>query len=130
MGILKFASAATEKIELKGGDDWLEVRSDLSKGTFNQLLGAMPNREIAEGQGLTLSEGLTFAQALFEALVVGWSASEEANLQNYLALSSEAASEVDAALIEHFGKISPNKDQTSKVSTSRGKAQRATGPTA
>lgn len=129
MGILKFASNETKRIDL-GEDDWIEVKSDLSKRTFNALMTAMPNREVSEEHGLTLNEGLHFAEALFTALVTAWSAPQAVTLENYLELDNAAASAIDAKLVEHFGSIAPNQDEASKVSTSRGKRQRATVPTA
>ncbi len=126
MGI-KFASADTKQLDL-GDGDYLEVRSDLSKRRFNELMAAMPNREISEGNGLTLSEGLTFQTALFEALVVGWSASEPATVESYLELNRETSDAVDAKLIEHFGEITPNKDEQSKAPTSRGSRRKESLP--
>lgn len=128
MGILKFASAETKRIELDGGD-WLDVKTDLSKRVFNELLAAMPNREITEESKMTLSEGLVFAEALFKALVVGWSAPEEVSVENYLELDNSAASAIDAVLVEHFGTLTPSAEEQSKVSTSRGSRQRAKEPT-
>lgn len=126
MGI-KFASADTKKLDL-GDGDFIEVRSDLSKRKFNELMSAMPNREISEGNGLTLSEGLDFQTALFGALVVGWSASEPATVETYLELNRETADAIDKHLIDHFGEISPSKDEQSKAPTSRGKTRRESLP--
>lgn len=128
MGILKFASADTKRIELEGGD-WIEVKTDLSKRVFNQLLAAMPNREIDDEHGLTLQEGLTFAQALFGALVTAWSAPQEVTLENYLELDNAAASAIDALLVEHFSTLTPTVDEQSKAPTSRGSRQRVSAPT-
>lgn len=127
MGILKFASADTTRIDL-GEGDFLEVRKDMSKREFNALMGKMPNREISEENGLTLQEGLEFQQALFEALVVGWSASEPATVENYLSLEREAAETIDSKLIEHFGSLSPSREESSKASTSRGSRAKAPLP--
>lgn len=129
MGILKFASTEVKRIDL-GDGDWIEVKSDLSKRSFNTLMTAMPNREVSEESGLTLNEGLHFAEALFTALVTGWSAPQEVTLENYLELDNTAASAIDAKLVEHFGTLTPTQDEASKVSTSRGKRQRVTGQTA
>lgn len=123
MGILKFASTESKRIDL-GEEDWIEVKSDLSKRSFNALMAAMPNREVSESNGLTLNEGLHFAEALFEALVTAWSVPQAVSLENYLELNNVAASAIDAKLVEHFGTIAPSQDEQSKVSTSRGKRQR------
>lgn len=127
MGILKFAS--DEKVQLDLGDgDYIEVRKSLSKREFNALMAAMPNREISEGNGLTLQEGLEFQNALFEALVTGWSVPEPATVESYLKLDRAAADAVDAKLIEHFGSLSPTPDETSKARTSRGSTRKASLP--
>src|SRR5688572_15492834 len=123
MGILKFASAESKQIDL-GDGDFIEVRKDLSKREFNSLMSAMPNREISQESGLTLQEGLVFAEALFASLVTGWSLSEPVTVENYLKLDRAAAEAIDAKLIEHFGEISPTPDEASKVSTSRGRRQK------
>ena len=129
MGILKFASTETKRIDL-GEDDYIEVRTDLSKREFNALMGAMPNREVSEENGLTLSEGLDFAQALFSALVTGWSIPEPVNIENYLALEHGASQAIDTQLIEHFGNISPTPDETSKAKGSRRSTRREALPRA
>jgi hypothetical protein len=129
MGILKFASDESTRIDL-GEGDFIEVRKDMSKRQFNALMSKMPNREISEDGGLTLQEGLEFQQALFESLVVGWSVPEPATVDSYLELDREAADLIDSKLIEHFGSISPSSNEASKVSTSRGKRQRETLPRA
>jgi hypothetical protein len=127
MGILKFSSRETDRLEL-GEGDFIEVRKKLSKRAFNDLLSAMPNREVSDEAGLTLQEGLKFAEALFEALVVGWSAPEDASLENYLELDNDAASLIDTKLIEHFGTMTPSPEQASKVSTSRGSRRKESLP--
>ena len=123
MGILKFASKESKRIDL-GEGDFIEVRSDLSKREFNALMTAMPNRELSEESGLTLAEGLAFAEELFDALVTGWSLPEEPSRDNYLNLSQEASAAIDAKLVEHFGEISPSKEESSKAPTSRGSRRR------
>jgi hypothetical protein len=129
MGILKFASADTARVDL-GDGDFIELRKDMSKREFNELMGKMPNRELSEGNGLTLQEGLEFQKALFEALVTGWSIPEPATVENYLALERAAAEAIDAKLIDHFGALAPTKDEQSKVSTSRASRRREPLPRA
>lgn len=122
MGI-KFATDETVRLPI-GDDGFIEVRKDMSKREFNALMAAMPNREISQDSGLTLQEGLTFQNALFEALVVGWSATEPATVENYLRTNRETADTIDKVLIEHFGAISPTVEETSKAPSSRGKARK------
>lgn len=124
MGILKFASKESKRIEL-GEGDFIEVKKDLSKREFNALMAAMPNREITTENGLTLTEGLEFQKALFEALVTGWSIPEDATLENYLDLDQAASKLIDEKLIEHFGEIAPSDNETSKAVTSPAGTQKA-----
>ena len=90
----------------------------------------MPNREISAEKGLTLEEGLNFQQVLFEALVTGWSLSEEPTVEAYLNLVRPAGDAIDAALIEHFNAMSPSPEEQSKVSTSQGRRVRGSAQTA
>jgi len=129
MGILKFASEETIKLPLDE-ESWVEVKKDVSKRTFNGLISAMPNREIAEDSKLTLGEGLAFQQALFEALVVNWSLGKgKPSLDDYLNLDRKAAEAVDSVLIDHFSKIEPTKDEASKAVTLRGSRRKVSGQT-
>lgn len=128
MGILKFASEETKQLDL-GEGDYVEVRADLSKRVFNNLVSSMPNREISEEKGLTLEEGLKFQQSLFEALVTGWSLPENPTLDAYLNLVRPAADAIDTALAAHFNGMQPTADEVSKVSTLRGTSRKGSGPT-
>lgn len=127
MGILKFASKASKRIEL-GEGDFIDVKEDLSKREFNALMAAMPNREITKEDGLTLTEGLEFQKALFETIVTGWSLPEAATLENYLELEQAASKLIDEKLIEHFGTIAPSDDEASKAVTSQGGTPKARAP--
>lgn len=127
MGILKFASDETVRVDL-GEGDYIEFRKNLSKREFNTLMASMPNREISEGNGLTLQEGLEFQKALFEALVTGWSVPEPATVESYLSLDRTAAEAVDTKLIEHFGALAPSSDEVSKAPASRGSTRKASLP--
>lgn len=129
MGILKFASDETVRVDL-GEGDFIEFRKSLSKREFNSLMAAMPNREISEGNGLTLQEGLEFQKALFESLVTGWSVPEPATVESYLQLDRAAAEVVDAKLIDHFQALSPTADEASKAPASRGSTRKASLPRA
>src|SRR5687768_10541634 len=116
MSKLRLATGEVQRLDL-GDGDFLEVRSDLSKRQFNELMAFMPDRPVSQESGLTPSEGIKFTSGLFASLVTGWSLSEPATVDNYEALESASASAVDAALIEHFGKLSPTDDERLKAET-------------
>lgn len=124
MGKWKLASDETKRLEV--GEDWLDVRTELSRKSFNRLLEGMPNREFTEESGLTPQEGMSFATSLFKALVVGWSLPIDPTVENYENLVSEAAQEIDSALVDHFGTIAPSAEEVSKVSTSQGTRRKGT----
>lgn len=124
MSILRLASQGTKRLDL-GDGDFLEVREDLTKKVFNSLMSFMPDREVNEEKGISPQEGAVFARGLFETLVVGWSLPDDPTVENYDALSSEAANVVDAALVEHFASLAPNKEEMSKVTTSQGSRRKA-----
>jgi hypothetical protein len=71
MGILRLASTDTRRIEL-GDEDFLDVKTDLSKREFNALLKGIPQDYDAE-KGFTIGQADDFTTGLFKALVVGWS---------------------------------------------------------
>jgi len=113
MGILKFASDSKTRIDL-GDDDFLEVRDELSKGQFNNLLSRFPS-DVDPEKGFTIGQATGFAESLFDALVVGWSLGpSRPSVEDYLALDSSAANVVDEKLINHFNNIAPSAKERSK----------------
>jgi hypothetical protein len=108
----RFASADTKRLELDG--DWLEVRSDLSKKDFNNLIKRMPQDMNAE-TGFTPGQATELGVALFATLVVAWSAEDaEPTVDNYLLLNKDDADRIDAALGEHFSSLTPSKEEQTK----------------
>lgn len=128
MGKLRLASAEIKRIDLDG--DYIEVRTDMSKRDFNKLMLAMPDRDLTDESGVTPAEGIQFSKGLFAALVTDWSLDVEATPENYEQLTSESASAVDKALVEHFSSLTPDNVEVSKVSTSPAKRQKGTRQTA
>jgi len=114
---LRIASVEKKRIDL-GDGDWVEVKSDLSKGDFNSLVRQMPDKDVSK-EGLTVSEGLAFQGALFEALVLGWSLDVEPNVDNYLALAQESSATLDQVLADHFSSMTPDINAGKAPSTSR-----------
>lgn len=117
MALLRLASKETKRIALEGGDnDYIEVKTDVSKRDFNRLLQVIPNIE----DGLTPATMSDFTDFLFDLLVVGWSLVDEngapvpTTLENYNELSRDAALAVDAALVEHFNSLTPGDGERRK----------------
>lgn len=126
---LRFASTEANRLELPDGD-WIEVRSEISKGTFKQIMKLMPQKELRgdedgaeEGkQRLTLTQGeaVEYQTALFGALVVGWSLPVPPTVDAYERLENDSASQIDSVLGDYFGKMGASKDELGKRSTSPG----------
>ena len=112
MGLLRFAKDETVQLPLGDEGDYIEVKSDLSKRLYNQIASIMPIS--AAGADLSLFDALEFQKELFKILVVGWSLNAEVSIDNYLNLSSEASNAIDKALSEHFQKLSPTNEESSK----------------
>lgn len=101
---LRKASIETEKVQLGSTEDYLEVKTAISKRDFNRLVAAMPE-SIDTEKGLTPIQGTEFQEALFEILVVGWSSPDAPSVDSYLSLDAADANELDGILVNHFTKI-------------------------
>jgi hypothetical protein len=120
MALLRLASNETKKIQLGDSEeDFIEVKADISKRTFIQLIQSMPEG-ITDGTSLTISDSVGLQEKLFSTFVTDWSLKDEkgaplpADVDNYLLLSREAADAVDAAVVAHFESLSPSKDDATK----------------
>lgn len=113
MGILRFASADTVRLDL-GDGDYLEVKSDISKRDFNNLVKKMP-QDIDAEQGIRPGQATDMGIALFDTLVVGWSfEGEEASVENYLRLPRASADLIDSKLGDHFSGLTPEEEDQTK----------------
>ena len=113
MGLLRFASADTQRLDL-GDGEWIEVRSDISKRDFNNLVKKMP-QDIDPEAGVRPGQATDLGVALFDTLVTDWSfEGVDANTDNYLKLTREAADAIDALLGEHFSSLTPSKEEQTK----------------
>jgi hypothetical protein len=124
---LKLASLGTTTIDLDGGG-YLEVLTDISKGTFNKLLEQMPD-EVDEKTGMTPIQGTKFAQGLFEVMVKDWSLDVPATVENYLALEVASSLVVDQALVKHFNSLTVGEPEAKKPKTSRSSSAKELAPT-
>lgn len=100
---LRLASNKPLRIDL-GDGAWVDVRKDISKGVFRDVLASMPTRDL-EKDPLTLDEGLEFQRNLFGALVIGWSLKDNPTVEAYDRILREDAEPLDEALAKHFESV-------------------------
>jgi len=119
MSVLRLASKESKRISIGDGDDYLEVRQDISKRDFAKLIKILPSNLDAE-KGMTLDDADNFSAGLFDLLVVGWSLKDDAGnpiiptVEVYYSLSRDAAIAVDTVLVEHFNSLTPTDDDRRK----------------
>lgn len=127
--LLRFAAEGAVRLDL-GEGDWVEVREEISKGTFRRIMQTMPQKELDPKAGekvslkLTQGEAVDYQCTLFEALVTGWSMDVPATVENYLKLDTDSAGAIDGALAQHFTGMTPEKEELGKPSTSPAKRQK------
>src|SRR5687768_14344003 len=111
---LRLASAETTRLDL-GDGDWIDVRSDISKRDFNNLIKKMP-QDIDTEKGILPGQATDLGVALFDTLAVAWSAEPTlaCSTENYLGLHKDDADRIDAKLGEHFSTLTPSKEEQSK----------------
>jgi hypothetical protein len=119
---MRLVKSSNKRIDLSNGE-YIEVVADISKRTFNDLVRAMP-QDVSD-QGMTPTQGTQFQSAVFEAFVKGWSVEDEngtpleADVDTYLSLPNEFASEIDEALMDHFTSLTVKPEDSKKRATSR-----------
>lgn len=119
MSLLRLANKATKRITLEGGEDYIDVKVDISKRDFNRLIQVLPTD--ANGDvGFSPDVAENFTTFLFETLVVGWSLVDDAGnpvlptLETYYNLSRDGALAIDSAVIEHFNSLTPTSEEQRK----------------
>lgn len=87
------------------GQDFIRVRSSLSKGEANAILGAAPTGE-RDIQG-----GLKFLEMFFEKVVVEWSLTDEKGkpvqptIEEYRGMDASGARLIEEKLAQHLNKV-------------------------
>ena len=123
---LKKANLGTTRLDI-GDDDWLEVRTDISKRERNRVAAYMPARMIGdlpeEERKLTTGEAVELQTGLFSALVTAWSADQPCTVEEYLSLEPEDADRIDKALADHWASIQPTKAEATAAFRHRGAAR-------
>lgn len=86
------------------GDDYIDLRAELSKAEANQILSASPTGE------RDIEGGLAFFEHFFAKTIVGWSFVDEEEhpvpptIENYRSLEASAARWIDEQLGTHLNK--------------------------
>ena len=123
---LRLASTdSVTRIAHEGDEDWIEVRSNLSKKDMDGILRSLP-KSLTSGarnaDGTTtfdIGDASDMAYSLFKTVMVGWSLEIPCTFENYLALDSEPAQWIDGKLYEHFASLQTSQVEKGKASTSR-----------
>jgi hypothetical protein len=131
MGFLELVNTTeTKRFEHESGD-WIEVKANVSKREVNAIAKRLPTSAYAENEdgSWTAEVAVGTAEALFGALVVGWSLPVPATVENYLALKGEPAAWIDQQLFQHFFNVQLTGDEAKKPSTSPRGQRKDTGKT-
>ena len=116
---LRLVSRDTKRIAI-GEEDYIEVREDISRREFNQLLSSLTSRGAVDAESIDMETATAFSDALFTAFVVDWSVvgddgkPVDANLENYGLLSREASLLVEQAITKHFQSLTPDNEEATK----------------
>lgn len=129
--MLRLAGANRKRIDL-GDGDWIEVKQELSKREFMQLVQSLPEevqRKAEDTEADTVSfkvrDAVAFVEALFQVCVTDWSLEGvEPTIDNYARLARESADQIDALLMDHFKELVPSKAEEGKPSTSPGRRRK------
>ncbi len=87
------------------GDDFIDLRAELTKGEVNRVLQHVPTAE------RDLAGGLEFLESFFEASIVRWSLTDEEDnpvpptVDEYRDLEASGARWIDEQLSTHMSKI-------------------------
>jgi len=111
VSLLRLANSNSKRISIGDDGDYVEVREDIDKKTFNAIILAMPEGA-AESGSLSVGEALNFSKFLFDIFVTGWSLDVPPTLDNYELLSRESADAIDTVVAKHFESLTPNKEES------------------
>jgi hypothetical protein len=107
----------------ENGEDWIEVRANLSKKQMDTILRNLPEKMTSGAVNgiatVTFSDVSDMARDLFTNLMVGWSLDVPCTFENYQNLDNEAATWVDSKLYEHFAALQTSTVEKGKAQTSR-----------
>lgn len=110
---LRLVNRELVRLDIGDDGDYIEVRKDISRREFNQLMSALPSDGISE-DSITFGVASTFAEGLFDVFVEGWSLDVPPTVENYNELTRDSASQIDSAISEHFNSLTPDGEETQK----------------
>ena len=112
--------ASSRSVRLTVGDDgWIEVREDISRRDFNDLMASLPEDCDAEKPVTFVTAG-AFTEGLFRGFVSGWSLHDEndnpvpVSVEAYQNLERSSASAIDSAIGNHFNSLTPDEETATK----------------
>lgn len=105
----KFANEEeTERFYLENGEDWVDLKAQLSKKTMNEIIAKAPRPR--DDEEPSNAEQLNFIQDYGKLVTVGWSAADENgnaigfSIKTYLELDATDASQLDKIWSNHLNK--------------------------
>lgn len=133
MGLLELVNTTETKTVTSPEGDTLTLRANISKKELNSIFSNMPasafNRDENDEDSYTVKIAVGTSEAMFGALVVGWSLEVPPTVANYLALKGPGANWIDSVLFEHFAAQQMSKEERPKRSTSPKGSQKGTPET-
>jgi hypothetical protein len=117
MSILRLATATPKRIPLSEDGDYIDVRSEISKRTFNELIQLMPkglDGSEESTKNMDMADAFRFQNDLFRIFVTGWSLEADPTPENYEELERSAGEAVDKALGDHFASLAPSDKEADK----------------
>lgn len=134
MGLLQLVDTTETKTVVGPEGDELILRANIAKRELNNIFKKMPasafTRDEDDPLSYTIEMAVGTSEALFAALVVGWSLPVPATVENYLALQGPGAAWVDGVLFEHFSSAQMSETERPKPSTSPKGSRKGTEETA
>lgn len=131
MALRKVDRETTRRFEDDG--DWIELRTQLSKGDADELIDIANSRRVSAEEGMEFVSRLAAGnRRLFEILIVDWSLDEKPTGQAYAELDGESGAWVDRCIAELLeerraraeGNSRSNKRRPSSRSSSRSAGSR------
>lgn len=100
MAFLRFANTEeTKRYETPDGDEYIDLRAEISKKEATSLLKFAPKKED------DLDGGLRFIEKAFNDLIVAWSLDAPTNVESYQKLDAAAATWIDRTVGNHLRSV-------------------------
>lgn len=118
---LRLAPKKTVRLDIGDDGDFIDVREDITRRAFNDLLSSIPRSAIGEDSDtIDFSVASGFSQGLFIAFVTDWSVQDEngdkvpCNVDNYNELARQSSQLIDTAVSDYFNSLTPDSQEQTK----------------